>query len=102
MDFERWRDTHWKWGSSTDEVKAVRAWNSAREDLLKIHKEDCKDLAGELAEAHGILFVLIESLSNQALKPEAEACLEVSRKWLQLSQAKFLKEFSSWGKPETN
>jgi hypothetical protein len=32
MTFDEWRDTHWKWGSSTDEAKALRAWNSARED----------------------------------------------------------------------
>jgi hypothetical protein len=32
MNFEQWRDTHWKWGSSTDEAKALRAWNSAREE----------------------------------------------------------------------
>jgi DNA repair exonuclease SbcCD ATPase subunit len=32
MNFEQWRDAHWKWGSSTDEAKALRAWNSAREE----------------------------------------------------------------------
>lgn len=33
MNFEEWFSTHWKWGSSTDEAKARRAWWSARDEL---------------------------------------------------------------------
>ena len=29
--FQEWRDTFWKWGSSTDEPRALRAWQKAQE-----------------------------------------------------------------------
>jgi hypothetical protein len=33
MTYEYWRDTCWKFGSSTDELRARRAWVTARASL---------------------------------------------------------------------
>ena len=36
MIYEQWRDKYWKYGSSSDELRARRAWVMARVSLQKL------------------------------------------------------------------
>lgn len=36
MIYEQWRDRYWKYGSSSDELRARRAWVMARVSLQKL------------------------------------------------------------------
>ena len=63
MSFDEWRKTHWMWGSSTDEAKALRAWNSARENQdAEIERLKA---ALEAIDDHGRALSFIETLREK-------------------------------------
>lgn len=58
--FEHWRDTFWKFGSSTDEARAKRAWSECRsavfipDDRIQLEVKPARWEAKGLQDATGI------------------------------------------------
>jgi hypothetical protein len=71
MTYENWRDSYWKFGSSTDELRAQRAWIMARVSLQELVSDLIRDRRSDTHLSKACAF-LVEAGQFYKEHPELE------------------------------